>query len=379
MSKHRDSPDVRQLAGAGLPRAPFPAAHAEFRVYFDAETHEHILQHAGEDTSVEIGGVLVGRWEQDDDGPFVVVSEAIRCDEAAKKSGEVTFTHEAWNKINHEMDTRFVDLKIVGWYHSHPSFGIFLSERDVFIHDHFFSNPGQVALVVDPVKKTEGVFSWRNGKPKPCGHYWIGNRICVPADEPSADPVERTHRAGAPPSESRSAEPEPLSWTALLRFAMPLVVVFMLGYLLAGLKTAWDEQRIIEGTVAHFGTWKCLRPGLRENLAEVANNVGMIQAAVDDLAAQHVKLSGKESADVKAKWGEVSDALYHTRENLRILGTVYGLDPAETAAYKAFVDKLTELQKPAKEKGKETEEKGEKTASKPAEGKEAPQPTNPGK
>ena len=25
---------------------------------FDAETHEHILQHAGEDTSVEIGGVL---------------------------------------------------------------------------------------------------------------------------------------------------------------------------------------------------------------------------------------------------------------------------------------------------------------------------------
>ena len=304
--------------------------------------------------------MLVGRWEEDDDGPFVVVSAAIRCDEAAKKSGEVTFTHEAWNKINHEMDTRFVDLKIVGWYHSHPSFGIFLSERDVFIHDHFFSNPGQVALVVDPVNKTEGVFRGATANRSPAA---ITGSATGFAFRPTSRPRTRRADAGGgavKPSESRLAEPEPQSWTALLRFAMPLVVVFLLGYLLAGLKTAWDEQRIIEGTVAHFGLWKCLRPDLREHLAEVANNVGMIQAAVDDLAAQHIKLSGKESADVKAKWGEVSDALYHTRENLRILGTVYGLDPAETAAYKAFVDKLTELQKPAKEKGKETGEKGKR-------------------
>ena len=95
----------------------------------------------------------MGCWQQDANGPFVVVSASIRCDEAAKKSGEVTFTHDAWTTINREMDTRFVDLKIVGWYHSHPGFGVFLSERDVFIHEHFFSNPGQVALVVDPTQK----------------------------------------------------------------------------------------------------------------------------------------------------------------------------------------------------------------------------------
>jgi len=379
MSKHRDSPDVRQLASAELPRAAFPAAHSDFRVYFDAETHDRIVQHAAEDTSVEIGGVLVGRWEQDDGGPFVAISDCIRCDEAAKKSGEVTFTHEAWNKINHEMDTRFVDLKIVGWYHSHPSFGVFLSERDVFIHDHFFSNPGQVALVVDPVHKTEGVFSWRHGKPKPCGHYWVGNRICVPADEPSSGPVERQDRAGgARPSESRPTEPEPLSVLGLLRYAMPLVVMFLIGYLLCGLKTTWEQQRIIEGTVAHFGNWKCLRPGLREHLAEVANNVGVIQAAVDDLAGQHVKLSGKEAADVKAKWGEVLGALYQTRDNLQVLAAVYGLDPVETAAYKAlFADKLTDLGNPSKEKGKEKKE--EKAAPKPSEEKAPPQPTKPGK
>ena len=187
MSEGRDRPDVRQLGKQELPPAAFPARRSEFRAYFDPETHARIVRHAAEDTSVEICGVLVGRWEQDDNGPFVAISECIRCDNASQKSGEVTFTHDAWTKINREMDTRFVTLKIVGWYHSHPGFGVFLSERDVFIHQHFFANPGQVAFVVDPRQKTEGLFVWRDGEPKLCGHYWVGNGVqaapaeCAPA------------------------------------------------------------------------------------------------------------------------------------------------------------------------------------------------------
>ena len=52
----------------------------------------------------------------------------------------------------------FANARIVGWYHTHPDFGIFLSDYDVFIHQHFFSGPGQIALVIDPVRKLEGVF-----------------------------------------------------------------------------------------------------------------------------------------------------------------------------------------------------------------------------
>ena len=183
MSERRDHPDVRELGKQELPAAAFPARQSDFRVYFDTETHARILRHAGEDTSVEICGVLVGRWERDDDGPFVAVSEYIRCDNASQKSGEVTFTHDAWSKINQEMDTRFVALKIVGWYHSHPGFGVFLSDRDVFIHEHFFSNPGQVAFVVDPRQKIEGLFIWHDGQPKPCRHYWVGNRVQAAPEE----------------------------------------------------------------------------------------------------------------------------------------------------------------------------------------------------
>src|SRR5207244_1370502 len=67
--------------------------------------------------------------------------------------------------------------RIVGWYHSHPDFGIFLSDRDCFIHENFFSGPGQVAYVFDPVRDLEGMFAWQNGKPTPLPHFWVGNTI----------------------------------------------------------------------------------------------------------------------------------------------------------------------------------------------------------
>ena len=55
-------------------------------------------------------------------------------------------------------------MKIVGWYHSHPGFGLFLSEYDSFIQENFFIDPNHVALVVDPLEGSLGWFVVRNGK-----------------------------------------------------------------------------------------------------------------------------------------------------------------------------------------------------------------------
>ena len=101
----------------------------------------------------------------DASGPHAQASAYIRGEAASSKFAEVTFTHETWAHINEQMDTRYADLSVIGWYHSHPDFGIFLSERDRFIQEHFFAGPGQFAYVVDPVRKTEGVFVWKKGKP----------------------------------------------------------------------------------------------------------------------------------------------------------------------------------------------------------------------
>ena len=131
--------------------------------------------------------------------------ESIRGEGAQTRFAEVTFTHETWAKINSEMDNKFSKLSIVGWYHTHPDFGIFLSDRDRFIHEHFFTGPGQIAHVIDPIRKTEGVFIWRDAKPSPCEHYWVGDRILAPTEGGSDRSADLEARPAIPRDDRRQA------------------------------------------------------------------------------------------------------------------------------------------------------------------------------
>jgi hypothetical protein len=70
----------------------------------------------------------------------------------------VTFTHEVWDEALTIVDRDHPGKRLVGWYHSHPDFGVFLSEYDQFIHKNFFGGEGMVALVVDPVRGEGGWF-----------------------------------------------------------------------------------------------------------------------------------------------------------------------------------------------------------------------------
>jgi proteasome lid subunit RPN8/RPN11 len=46
-------------------------------------------------------------------------------------------------------------LQAMGWYHSHIRSRVFLSERDLQIHSHYFAAPYQIALVIHP--RSDGV------------------------------------------------------------------------------------------------------------------------------------------------------------------------------------------------------------------------------
>ena len=188
---------------------PFPAAATKVSASSSRPRCTVALEARWADTSVEICGVLVGSWHRDEAGPFVKIVESIRGEGAETRFAEVTFTHQTWAKINAEMDTKFANLSIVGWYHTHPDFGIFLSDRDRFIHEHFFSGPGQIAHVIDPIRKTEGVFIWRDGKPSPCEHFWVGDRILAQSDGGSDLPGESRARPAFPCDAVAGRQPGP--------------------------------------------------------------------------------------------------------------------------------------------------------------------------
>jgi proteasome lid subunit RPN8/RPN11 len=332
--------DVSDLAREELAPAKFPVDYrAPFRLFLAPEVHRGIQAHAKEDASVEICGVLVGKWGKDDLGPFAEVTDYIRCDSASSKFAEVTFTHESWSQINEQMDSKFVDKRIIGWYHSHPDFGIFLSDRDCFIHEHFFSGPGQVAYVVDPVRDLEGVFDWQSGKPTPMSHYWIGPQIRTvdasqrnPAREGAARMAGTSAVRAADLTEGTAPSRDDRSSLSTTTNLLAWLALFLLGYMLAGARTRWEQERLVEGTVAHFGVTKILKDGFDQHLAIVRKNLDSIIAEMKKMPAPTDKLSEEEAAAALKKHQSVVDGLMMTEKMLGDVQAHYALTTEERAA-----------------------------------------------
>lgn len=335
--------DVTQLTSESLSSGSFPPGMAsDFRLFFEPDVHATIQAHAGEDTSVEICGILVGRWEKDENGPFAVVSHRIRCDNASSKLAEVTFTHESWAQINQEMDTKYQDQRIIGWYHSHPDFGIFLSDRDVFIQENFFSGAGQVAFVVDPVRKLEGVFEWREGKPELMSQYWVGNTIHTKAasgtvttapKSSTVTPAAMDRPDGETSAGSRSDTRDRFvgreSSLSTVSTVLSWFCLFLLGYLLAGQKSSWEQNMLREGAVFHYGLWNLVRPDWEAEVHEAMLDLNSIESELKTLSDEHAVLAKEESAQVRRKWLAVRKQVSASRQRLDRIEKKYGISDAE--------------------------------------------------
>ena len=200
--------DVRQIGEVGLKKGRAPAVKQELRILIAEKAFDEAVARGEKDGTREVGGVLVGELLRDDAGPFLRVDATIDALHADEKGAELTFTHATWEHINKEMDSTHADRKIVGWYHTHPGFGIFLSDRDEFIHSSFFDQPFQIALVYDPKSREHGVFAWHEGRPTRCRRYWIGEREHTWDGTRAAEKKEEAPAEAAGGSPSKAPRPK---------------------------------------------------------------------------------------------------------------------------------------------------------------------------
>jgi proteasome lid subunit RPN8/RPN11 len=135
-------------------------------IYVDLDVMHDMETHAQSDTSVELGGVLLGGQYEDENGrPFVIVTDSLRANHFEATKGSFKFTHDTWSEITREREQFPPELQMVGWYHTHPDWGVFLSGMDMFICDNFFNKKLDIALVIDPCRGDRGMFMW-TGNPR---------------------------------------------------------------------------------------------------------------------------------------------------------------------------------------------------------------------
>jgi len=163
------TPKPLQAFGVGRPWRTLGSLHpdAVLVVVWESLLAE-IVEFSERDRSREIGGFLLGGLFEHE-GEYVELRHFIPAVDVRSQSASLTFTHDTWSALTRDAERLYPDDVVVGWQHTHPNMGIFLSEKDLFIHRHFFSQPWQIALVVDPVKQELGFFQWRGGEVVDCG------------------------------------------------------------------------------------------------------------------------------------------------------------------------------------------------------------------
>ena len=141
-------------------------------IYVFEDAMADVLEYSESNQMREVGGFLVGGLHEDG-GLFVEVRGFLPAAMARSQVDSVTFTHAAWATMNRQVEQQFPDDLVLGWVHTHPGFGIFLSGYDLFIHRNFFSQPWQISLVVDPRSDELGFFQWQRDRVMDCGFVCV--------------------------------------------------------------------------------------------------------------------------------------------------------------------------------------------------------------
>ncbi|GHU64764.1 hypothetical protein AGMMS49983_11210 [Clostridia bacterium] len=148
----------------------------DVKVYIKQDVYHAIEKRSASNMTIELGNILLGKVAEVFGKRHVIITACIEAKYTDASSSTLTFTHETWDYVNKIHEEKYSGLRIVGWQHTHPGYGIFLSNYDMFIQENFFNLPFQIAYVVDPKQKIRGFFQWQNEKVERLkGFYLFGS------------------------------------------------------------------------------------------------------------------------------------------------------------------------------------------------------------
>jgi proteasome lid subunit RPN8/RPN11 len=127
-------------------------------IIFGQQVYELTVRHGVSDLRREVGGILLGYAYKYQGRTYVDICASLPAPATHSSATHLTFTTDTWSLIDQERRARFPTLRVVGWYHTHPRMNVFVSGDDTFLHRNFFSEPWQVALVLEPDKHLGGFF-----------------------------------------------------------------------------------------------------------------------------------------------------------------------------------------------------------------------------
>ena len=159
-----DATRVNPVQPVHIWRSPADAP-VEMLIVTHLDVYSTVHEHAMAALPNETGGFLLGRVACDVRGGcwHLEIDEAVPIAPDTQNPAHFSFTWRDVDRVRTYREER--NKALIGWYHTHPQFAIFLSETDVErTHRVLFSEPFQIALVYDPVAGRAGYFFWEGAQ-----------------------------------------------------------------------------------------------------------------------------------------------------------------------------------------------------------------------
>lgn len=145
---------LQNRQGGGGPGADTPQVDTSEQVYISSLALLKMLKHGRAGVPMEVMGLMLGEFV---DEYTVKVVDVF----AMPQSG----TGVSVEAVDPVFQTKMLDMlkqtgrpeMVVGWYHSHPGFGCWLSGTDINTQQSFEAlNPRAVSVVIDPIQSVKG-------------------------------------------------------------------------------------------------------------------------------------------------------------------------------------------------------------------------------
>ncbi len=182
--------------------------------------HEEVFlimdQFALDNQNREFGGLLLGFVSSPEEGrrQQITVEQFLPIPD---QQGESRFviSRQDWAATLAQLELQFPGYEIVGWMHTHPGFGTFLSQLDKEQHQRFFKEPWHLAYVVDPHHMARAFYLYGDQEWRRVNGYYIQQK----------DSDRKVGYAAAPGARRRKS-----SWTtAAVVATWSLVILVALG------------------------------------------------------------------------------------------------------------------------------------------------------
>jgi proteasome lid subunit RPN8/RPN11 len=129
-------------------------------VFITQTAYVRMCAHAGSDLDNEVGGWMAGKYCRDSlhGEPFIVVDTILPAVHTEQGAAHLTFTGDTQVALHNHLEEYYPRKVFLGWYHTHPRMGVFFSHWDAWLHQNFFPEKWQVALVIEPHQSVGGLF-----------------------------------------------------------------------------------------------------------------------------------------------------------------------------------------------------------------------------